>query len=871
MTRRSAFFPIRGLFLASLALLALLPFRQVVAQDNQETARLFETEVAPILAKHCLECHSSAKAEGNLNLARQSSAREGGESGPAWKPGDAEESLLWQLIEADEMPQNRPPLSAQEKQSLKRWLDAGALWTLREIDPASHLLARKAENWVQRLTQQEYIETVRQTFGINIELDAQKILPPDVRADGFSNTAYGQTIDLEHVEAYAKLAELVVSRIDPVRFASQFSKRKSLAEKDMRELISKMGRRVLRGPLTDREVKIYLQIPKVIGREKGTYAEAVRYLLTAMLQSPRFIYRLEQQTGEGPTIRPNQFELANRLSYIVWGGPPDETLLALASTDKLQGRELEHQVDRMLSDPRAVDQSIRFVQQWLDLGRLKSLRPNEEHFPNWDAALAEDMQDETLAFFREVAWQQKRPLADLMNAQVTVVSPRLARFYQLGQGEAGDNIATNTSDGLLALYNFESGSGDRIRESLTADASLGLRIFSPANVQWTTDGLEVLQPTRIATEKPPQRLVRAIQKSNEMTIEAWLTPADDQQEGPARIVSISNNPSQRNFTLGQDKDKFDFRLRAKGTDRNGIPSVSSKPKSARSEKTHVVFTCDTKGTSRLYINGKLEGERKNIGPIVGWDGSYQLVLANEATNDRPWLGTLHRVAIYDRALSESEILSQSQPIKKYDLTEIPHRGGLLTQGSTLTMGGDHASMVTRGLFILHELLYSRVGQPPPCVDTTPIPTKPGLTKRDVALQRINNNACGGCHSRFEPLAFGLERFDGIGVYHEQDEHGNALRDDGEIILPGAEKPVSYQSSKELMDILASSERVRMGITRKITQFALGRPLVQEDEAYLNPIHQQAQQQGGTYAALVKAIVLSDLVQTTRVVQPDDAN
>jgi hypothetical protein len=199
----------------------------------------------------------------------------------------------------------------------------------------------------------------------------------------------------------------------------------------------------------------------------------------------------------------------------------------------------------------------------------------------------------------------------------------------------------------------------------------------------------------------------------------------------------------------------------------------------------------------------------------------------------------------------------------YDLARVPARGGLLTQGSVLTLGGDEASMVTRGLFLLQELLDDRVGNPPPCVDTTPVPAKPGLSKRAIAEARVANPACGGCHSRFEPLAFGLERFDGTGAYHETDEHGNKLRDDGSVLFPGQDQPVADQSSAELMDLLAGSDRVRRTLTRKVAQFALGRPLVEADGPILEKIHESARTGGGTYSSVITAIVMSDLMQMTR--------
>ena len=197
---------------------------------------------------------------------------------------------------------------------------------------------------------------------------------------------------------------------------------------------------------------------------------------------------------------------------------------------------------------------------------------------------------------------------------------------------------------------------------------------------------------------------------------------------------------------------------------------------------------------------------------------------------------------------------------RYDLSKIPSRGGLLTQGSVLTIGGDDSSMVTRGLFVLHDLLRGTVKDPPPGTDTTPVPSKPGVTQRSVAIDRIKSKSCGGCHSKFEPLAFGLERFDGLGSYKSRDEHGNALREDGEVLIPGKPQPASYENAAELMDLLAGSDRVAQTLTRKLTQFSLGRPLTATDRPHIEQIHRAAQQGGGNYSSLIRAIIASDLVQ-----------
>lgn len=611
------------------------------ARDPREIH--FETKIAPLLADNCLECHDTASKEGGLDLSRKIAALAGGDSGEAIVAGSSADSLVWASVEADEMPQDREPLSDAQKTLLKAWLEDGATWSLDMIDPAVYAHGGgPSENWVRRLTVPEYIATVKATVGVDITKEANDLLPRDVRADGFSNTAYNLSVDLKHVEAYRQLAQIIVSRMDVGAFAGRFSKTRKFTDKNMGQLISNMGKWVLRGPVDQREVISYRGISTGVAAAGGSHTEAAGLILEAMLQSPRFLYRVEEQMADGSQLPVTEYELAARMSYILWGAPPDEELANAAEEGELfDDAHVRRQVDRMLQDPRAVTQSLRFVSEWLNLSRLQNLQPSREHFPNWDPALAEDMRNETLAVFKELVWDQKRPLADMLNAEFTHVTPRLAQHYGL----------TVDQDGPLAM--------------------------------------------------------------------------------PVRV----------------------------------------------------------------------------------------------------------------------------------DLTDNDTRGGILTHGSLLTVGGDHASMVTRGLLVMHELLRGVVKAPPPCVDTTPVPTKAGLTQRAIAEARIADSNCGGCHSRFEPLAFGLEKYDGLGSFHHTDKHGNKLRDDGQILIPGTAEPIAYESSSELMNSLAASDRVRQSITWKLTQFALGRPLGAADAATVNAIHQAAEEEGGTYQSLVTAIVLSDLVQT----------
>lgn len=842
------------------------PSRPAIPDPSPEAARHFDARIAPLLARHCLECHDPVSREGRLDLSRREETLRARRGTAPIVPGDASRSLVWEVIEAGDMPpENRPPLSPEEKTLLRNWIDAGAVWSADSIDPLAHTRDRRAATeWVRRLTLDEYVATVRDLLDVDIAEDARLRLPPDLRADGFRNTAYNLVVDLAHIEGYADLAALIVARLDIPAFARRFVPCIDTHDACLRELIAAVGFRLFRGPLEDREIEAFQNVANAVLDDGGDFVEAAGYLVEAMLQAPRFLYRIEAQVGDGLRRDLGPFELASRLSYLVWGGPPDVPLLESARRgDLVRPDTLEAELRRLLDDPRAVGRSLTFFSDWLDLDRLRGLRPNPQRFPRWTERLAADMRDETLAFVRESVWHRRRPLADLMNAQFTFATPRLARHYNLPLPE-GALGSTPETPGLLALYTFESGDGDTVPDVSGASDPLNLRIADTAAVAWTGDGLVLHAATRVASGSPATRIVEAVRNSGALTLEAWITPANTSQAGPARIVTLSSGSSLRNVTLGQDGDRYEVRLRSRSTSPNGIPELRGTPGGAQPDLTCVIYTRTADGAARLHLNGVPAGSATVTGDLSNWDASFQLVLGNETSGDRPWLGTLHRVALLDRALSDAEIRARAPAMALYDLSAVPARGGLLTHGSTLTVGGDEASMVTRGLFILHDFLHSAVGSAPPCADTTPVPVQPGLSQRAIALGRIANPSCGGCHSRFEPLAFALEKHDGVGAFHEKDELGNTLRDDGAVRLPGSDHEQPYASAAEFMDLLAASDRVRMTFTRKLTQFALGRPMVESDAAALEAIHRDAlDTDGGTYHALLAAIVRSDLFRTIR--------
>jgi len=838
-------------FLFSLPLLA----STTLASD--EAARHFDTVIAPILSRHCLECHDSANREGKLDLSKKSAAFAGGKKGSVIVAGSAAKSRLWESVAHDEMPEDRPALSAEEKEKLRTWIEAGAVWPGEEVDPLAHMRSGGEGTILpRRLTREEYIATVQAATGVKIAGDAERLLPSEARAEGFRNTAFHLTVDLGHIQAYAELARLVAERLDPAPFLAGT---KGVDDNALAKIVEQSGRRLLRGPLDGTEREAYLALAREGAGPARDAKAAARLVAEAMLQAPRFLYRVESQRGDGTPKPVAAHELASRLSYLAWGAPPDDALLRVAAAGDLSDEtRLAKEIDRLLADPRAVEQSLRFARDWLDLDRLDSIAPDPKKFPHWSPALAADLKGETLAFFRAAVWEEKLPLARLFNAPFTYASPRLAAHY----GFEGAKASAQGPAPLLH-YRFEEGKGDRVvnRGSLGEAYDLGADKAN-ALVWKKAGGLELKSAVAISTTGPAKELVAAIRETREFTVSMRITPANTQQKGPARILTLSHGTGERNLTIGQEGDRYEVRVLGKGTGGNGTIDWRTEPKTVRTEKVHLLLVREASGKTRLFIDGKEAISRDLGGELGDWKDGYHLVLGNETNGGRPWLGSYDEVALYDRALLPDGLPAATPEWERIDLTSVPGRGGLLTQGSLLSVGGDEASMVTRGLFVLHEILGSGVTSAPAGTDTTPIPPKAGQSRRAVSETRIAKSDCAGCHAKFEPLAFGMEKFDGLGALRERDEHGNTQREDGSILFPGEAEPVTYGSVGELMDLLAGSERVARTITRRATQFAVGRPLGNADAVVLDTIHHRATAGGGTWPALLKAIAMSDLVRLT---------
>jgi mono/diheme cytochrome c family protein len=198
----------------------------------------------------------------------------------------------------------------------------------------------------------------------------------------------------------------------------------------VREGLERMASRAFRRPVTPDELNGYVGIVRAELEAGEKFRDAVKAGMLAILCSKNFLFMAE---GDEDASRNDlsDWEIASRLSYLLWSTMPDDELFSLAEAGKLRDRaELARQVARMLSDPRAARFSDSFSRQWLRLRQVGRFPPDKMLYPDYNSHLEQSMIAETKDFFHEVL-HGGLTLREFLDSDWSMMNPRLAKFYGL--------------------------------------------------------------------------------------------------------------------------------------------------------------------------------------------------------------------------------------------------------------------------------------------------------------------------------------------------------------------------------------------------------------------------------------------------------
>ena len=317
----------------------------------------------------------------------------------------------------------------------------------------------------RRLTSREYLNTIRDLLNdTTLQLDD---VPGE--ADDLSNNAFPfrqpTAIGTLHAatlqaaaETLAKNMSTKLSTILPCTPAN------AAAEAGCAGMfITTFGAKAYRRPLTTAESTT---LNALYQTARGTLAldfnGSIVLLLEAMLQAPGFIYHWEMDPGpaikEGAVVQLGNYQVANRLSYFLWGTMPDATLFASAAAGELSTADgIGTQVTRMLADTKAQSFVADFIEDWLDVNVLASRPKDAKLYAMWNQDLASAMETE-FRTFGTTAVLGTGLFADLLTGNKSSVNQALATVYGVS-GVTGTTPKAVTFDasqrgGILTLAGF---------------------------------------------------------------------------------------------------------------------------------------------------------------------------------------------------------------------------------------------------------------------------------------------------------------------------------------------------------------------------------------------------------------------------------
>lgn len=320
---------------------------------------------------------------------------------------------------------------------------------------------------LRKLTSWEYTNTIRDLFGPALADDvagALASLPVSHSHDGYSTM--DRSITSAHVDAYYDAALTIARRVG-TDVDARTGLDPCLADPDdacIETFAAQFGRRAYRRPLYEDEHARLLDAYRA--DDALTVEERLENLLLYMLLAPQFLYRPEilgEPVEDGSTVyRLSDYEVASRLSYLLWGSMPDDELLAAAEAAELDGEGLTDQARRMLAHPQARVGVLRFYAEWLGLTSPPGLGFSERFLDGLPTdGLHEDIMAEPVRVIEHLVFEQDASFADLWTTRASFVSsPGLGSIYGVRSDRAEAVSLDDTRRGLLTRAALLLSTGD---------------------------------------------------------------------------------------------------------------------------------------------------------------------------------------------------------------------------------------------------------------------------------------------------------------------------------------------------------------------------------------------------------------------------
>jgi len=316
-----------------------------------------------------------------------------------------------------------------------------------------------------RLTNDQWQRTVTDLLYLEEPMELTVALQADPPLGRFDNNIARLAFSSGHWRSFQRAAEevaslasqddAIVGALSPADFPTELAAQG-------RALIETLGPRAYRRPLLESEVEKYLAVFADGANhypEQAPYEAGLRLILETMLQSPHFLYRVEDSESESSgAVQLDGYEVASRLSFAFWNTMPSDELFAAAKAGELNDEEgVRDWAATMFDDERTPLQFRSFHVQAFEMAEYTDLDKNEELFPQWNREVGIAMLDESARFLEGEVFGGGG-VRELLTSNRTYVNAELAALYGL-EGDFGEEFVPADLDrsersGMLTRLGF---------------------------------------------------------------------------------------------------------------------------------------------------------------------------------------------------------------------------------------------------------------------------------------------------------------------------------------------------------------------------------------------------------------------------------
>ena len=346
---------------------------------------------------------------------------------------------------------------------------------------------------IPRLTNAEYDGTIRDLLGVTTLTAASGSSPSNLlatdQAGGLTDVGWA---------AYKTVGEDIAAQVmADATLKTKFITCDPAVGTCLHDTAVSFGRKAFRRPLTPDEIAAFDAViaagPDIT--PTGAPAEVAEALLYMFLVSPSFLQREElQDSSDGAGhFNLSTYEVASRLSYMLWGAPPDDTLNQAADAQQLgTAAQILAQAQRMIQDPKTRDMTQTFHRYYMLMGlntRWDNTNKDPSLYPAFNKGLVPTQQQETQMFFDNIVFAKSGTFDDLLKSTTAFVSSATAPMYGLDPSKFGAGLTETTLDanhpgfltrlGFLNAYSGYTVTSPILRGAFITKQILGIAIGAP--------------------------------------------------------------------------------------------------------------------------------------------------------------------------------------------------------------------------------------------------------------------------------------------------------------------------------------------------------------------------------------------------------